>query len=704
MKNIRYIRDMNKLTALLAVLCLVSLIGCKITTHSTHAIFVSPDGNDSFSGREADLPLQSIAKATEIAQPGDTIFLHPGIYAGRNLIQEKHGAINQPIVITSLSDDPIEFAIIDGESEPALNVEHEGFVLENCSWLNLERLVFQNCWTSVIEIRESPYISVKSCHFTTGKRIIHARGHKTHHTLVEDCVAIHPKAVWNGWSWEALHHGEVSYYNGALLHPNKSGGGHIMRNCYLGNVYNAFRTRPESIKEDGNTEVYGNEMRNIRDNEFEPESWAWNMHYAYNQHLNIHKMYSIDGVRGGNIYIYGNTYTQTTDPVAMEEVSGIFKYSAYDKGALTYPCYAFNNSYYTGASVLRWGESTNHQLRHFNNAYQFFGGEQLFKLTEWQPGFEFDYDLINQEWPENIHLYGQEKHGVSGVMAGFITPAQGQFTLEEGSPCIDAGKQMILPEFDWEQDYGGSAPDVGAYEYEKPIDGPPFRFIPSPKGAFYEELPRISKYKVKRGHSIFVNSEVLYLYFSAPLDTSTVETSDFRIYSDGKAVGIRSMLFESEFELIFDLAIYVDHDKLSMEFPGEIKGKNGQPFTYWGSAMPLGVQRPDKPDLKNVPLPDDLNVLVPEIHRDYEGMEFVPYAARDSLEVIIKLKKAPDMNFVNILHILNAEGAKLKNIYEPRLEGNRVIFKVPSQDLTQGDYFARIKLGEISIREGFQLK
>ena len=36
---------------------------------------------------------------------------------------------------------------------------------------------------------------------------------------------------------------------------------------------------------------------NIRDNEFEPESWAWNMHYYQNDHWNVHKLFSIDGCR-----------------------------------------------------------------------------------------------------------------------------------------------------------------------------------------------------------------------------------------------------------------------------------------------------------------------------------------------------------------------------------------------------------------------
>ena len=183
-------------------------------------------------------------------------------------------------------------------------------------------------------------------------------------------------------------------------------------------------------------------------------------------------------------------------PGPFEEVSGIFKYSAYEEGPLTYPCYAFNNSYYTEAEVLRRGESTNDLLKHFNNAYHFFEGSQRFHLKEWQPGYELDYDCINQDWPPNIYKNQQEKHGLKNTDPMFSNGLEGDFSLKQESPCIDAGKVMVLPEFDWKQDYTGNAPDIGAYEGNTLTDGPPFRFIPSPNGALYKEYPRITRHKV----------------------------------------------------------------------------------------------------------------------------------------------------------------------------------------------------------------
>ncbi len=519
--------------------------------------------------------MKTIQRAMELARAGDSILLLPGTYSGTNALQDRHGMANQPITIRSFSGDPHKFAIIDGMSEPSSDASGEGFVLRQCSWINLENLVFRNCWTHVIQLYDSPYISIRGCHFSTGKRIIHAIGHDTHHTLVEYCYVRHPDAVWKGWSWESLHHGEVGYYNGALLHPNASGGGHIMRYNTIVNMFNAFRTRPKSIVEDGNIEIYGNYLVNIRDNEFEPESFAWNMHYYHNDHINIHKMFSIDGVEGGNIYIYGNTYTQTTDPWAMEEISGIFKYK---NGPITSPCYAFNNSYYTEAKVLRLGESTNHLLKHWNNAYEFFSGSSNFVLSAWQPGFEFDYDCINQDWPEVIHEKNQEKHGLANTLPGFTSGIDGQFALGDNSPCRDAGKIVELPEFDWVQSYEGSAPDIGAFEGNTRIDGPAFRFVPSPEGAFYKERPRISKHKVE--------DQQVRLFFSGPLDSTTFDREDLILYQNGEKVTINTLTFDKMgYSVLLQCDLLLSYDNLTLDWINRPIGNNGQELTDWGSSI-----------------------------------------------------------------------------------------------------------------------
>ncbi|MCB0664220.1 MAG: hypothetical protein KDC80_00285, partial [Saprospiraceae bacterium] len=472
-------------------------------TLAQRSIFVSPESKQTQDGSQSH-PFSKLEDAAAQAMPGDTIYLLPGRYNGTQQLRHIKGQPNQPIVITAFDKKAIP--VIDGLSEPSNDALHPGLLLDSCRWINISAIKFENCWFSVIDLNESSYISVEYCHFTSGKYTIHPHGLNTHHILVEHSVIRHPFQVWKGWSWLEMHHGEIQYYNGALIHPRRTGGGHIMRYNELHNMFNGFRTRPSNIKEDGNTEIYGNKFFNVRDNEFEPEGWAWNMHYYQNDHVNVHKLFSIDGVEGGNIYIYSNTYTQSDDPWTNYQVSGIYKYK---NGPLTWPCYVFNNSFYTTARVMKYGESSNHQMKHFNNAYQFFETENAFRVVDWQPGYEFDYDCINQGWSANIRLHNQEKNGLEHTDPHFSDPAEGQFPLAGGSPCIDAGKIMHLPEFGWNQPFSGSAPDIGAYEGAERVEGPPFRFIPSPEGAYYREYPRISRH--------YLRDQFLLLHFSAPL-------------------------------------------------------------------------------------------------------------------------------------------------------------------------------------------
>ena len=70
---------------------------------------------------------------------------------------------------------------------------------------------------------------------------------------------------------------------------------------------------------------------------------------------------------------------------------------------------------------------------------------------------------------------GQEAHGLNGnaTVVKFSDAASGEFTFLAGSNCINAG--VVIPQIndaDSNWPYGGSAPDIGALEYEEPAAAP----------------------------------------------------------------------------------------------------------------------------------------------------------------------------------------------------------------------------------------
>ncbi|MEM1121296.1 MAG: T9SS type A sorting domain-containing protein, partial [Bacteroidota bacterium] len=462
-----------------------------------------------------------------------------------------------------------------------------------------------------------------------------------------------------------------------LLHPAKSGGGHIMRNCTLINLFNGFRTRPERISEDGNIEIYENEFINIRDNDFEPEGWAWNIHYHHNRHFNIHKAYSIDDVRGGNIYIFGNTHYQSKDAWALDEVSGIFKYK---DGPLSYPCYAFNNSYYTEAKVLKSGEATNHLLKHFNNAYYFFQGSDRFRLDAWQPGYEFDYDCINQNWTRNITNNQQEQHGLEFTDPLFVDGANGNFQLQPTSLCIDAGKTMTLPELQWSQRFTGVAPDIGAYEGTQPTNGPPFRFIPSPEGTFYEELPRISQH--------LVADSTLILYFSAPLDTTAITTTDLLLFGSGTKIPVQEITFPNHaYEMYVTANQALSTEQLSLLFAKKPMGKNGLPFTYWGATIPIGESLRPLPDLSQVKA---LITSVTSVNLAPATLSIFPNPVRAGGSFVVSLPTFEKPTSDVFLQILSTNGQLLRTVELHDIRQEQFAIQL-ADELPQGVYVVRLE-------------
>ena len=98
-------------------------------------------------------------------------------------------------------------------------------------------------------------------------------------------------------------------------------------------------------------------------------------------------------------------------------------------GPLTWPCYVFNNSYYTTAprdEIWRIQQSSDEAFQ--QRLSIFLKLKNAFRVVDWQPGYEFDHDLINQNWSENIRKHQQERNGLANTLAGFSNPAEGDFT------------------------------------------------------------------------------------------------------------------------------------------------------------------------------------------------------------------------------------------------------------------------------------
>jgi hypothetical protein len=571
---------------------LVIVIVCVGSVHAQSVYFVGPNGSARNSGRVVTAPLHSITSAIDLASAGDTIYVLPGTYKEVIRVKNKNGAPEHKICVLGHANTLDQYPVIDGGVEqPTKEPIGSWITVDSSSWIEFGRMKFVNAWAFPVKIENSSYISFIENRFWGGKRVINVGGRLSHHILVEKCFWDQGGALL--WTiakdttgmdaWTSMHHGTMSYYNGSLIDFNGTGGSIVIRNNTIVNAYNAIRFRGRKGY-DSNIEIYDNSVLNIRDNDFEPEYYTYNLHIYHNRSHNIHRTLSIDNVEGGQIYYYGNIVTSDTDPWSLEICRGLWKVINGERRS-SYPLYAFNNSFLSSGTAFAATRGKVMNIHHHNNAY-FFRNDDAWYLHEWDSTDTFDYDISNKPWPASLTQNQQESHGRIADMK-FADAAKNDVHLESGSPGIDAGKILSLKEFDWVQAYEGLAPDVGAYENGKLVVGPPFRFLPSPdSGCAYQEKPRIVRCEIVEKR---VN-----LYFSSELDAGSIAKGSVEVFLAGKQIPVRGMTFpRNNFTLMIKTDSSLRTEGLSIRFKELPRGLNGEPVTLWGA--PSGfVYAPEK--------------------------------------------------------------------------------------------------------------
>ena len=551
--------------------------------------YVSPQGDNAHSGLSIDKPLKSINRAIGAAVAGDTVYVLSGTYKELVVFSGKKGLPENPICLLGLSTSVEEYPVIDGgAAEPSSEASNDWITISNSEWIEISRLKFTNGWTLPIKVSGSSYLTFRSCHFWGGKRVINAGGPTTHHILVEDCFW--DQGGENLWrlvrdkegvdAWTSMHHGAMEYFNGSLIDFSGTGGSMVIRRNTIVNAFNGIRYRGRRGF-DSNVEIYDNRVSRVRDNDFEPEYYTYNLHVYHNASHNIHRTLSVDNVEGGQIFYYGNVVTADTDPWTVSVCSGLWKIYGRE-GLLSYPIYAFNNSLYAPGVAFSHMPGKAMYLKHWNNAYVFLN-QGRWDLNEWDESDEFDYDISNRPWSSNLTTNRQEVHGIIAD-AGYVEPAKGNLMLQPGSKGIDAGKVVSLKEFEWTQQFDGKAPDIGAFERENLVEGPAFRFMIPPEGTVsYKERPRIVRSSLKKNE--------LRIHFSAEIDASSVKKDDFELYKGEKRLVVSSVTFpRNNYELVLDTESIPVSGELSLWFKNLPLGMNGERATAWASTMKIHMK------------------------------------------------------------------------------------------------------------------
>jgi hypothetical protein len=281
------------------------------------------------------------------------------------------------------------------------------------------------------------------------------------------------------------------------------------------------------------------------------------------------------------MYVYGNVGSwDASDPVPPEAI-GPYDYA---------PKYAVvkNCKWFTGEPVVFYHNSwkynkfglpnvvdNDRQMHHFNNIGVYDEGYSIqyaMQFAEW--GNAFDYDFSDKAWQTHLLDKGQEANGIVAPDPGWTDSANSDYRLQPGSVCIDAG--TVIPGFT--QSYDGAAPDIGAYEGDKLVEGPPFYIMEPDGGLGYIEKPRITRHRVAGNQ--------LTLFWSWPLDPATVQDDQIVVTVDGRPAVVTGHSMASPYrELVLTTDRNLEGAVLDIEFKTFPRGDNGKTATLWGSTL-----------------------------------------------------------------------------------------------------------------------
>lgn len=122
MLRLPFIKTLRMTSVLLMLLTFV--VSAPVFAAGTN-YYVSPSGSDSNSGTSLGSPFQTIQKAVDLAQPGDTINLASGTY-NQDILSRRNGTASAPITLTG----PSNAIIKGGGNGRVFEINHDYLTLD----------------------------------------------------------------------------------------------------------------------------------------------------------------------------------------------------------------------------------------------------------------------------------------------------------------------------------------------------------------------------------------------------------------------------------------------------------------------------------------------------------------------------------------------------------------------------------------------
>ncbi|MFN0171610.1 MAG: hypothetical protein ACKV22_34775 [Bryobacteraceae bacterium] len=449
------------------------------------------------------------------AQPGDTLLVHAGLYKPErlnyvdpmmapfdgSLSLTLKGTPEKPITIKAAGDGEVVF---DGAGN------HRFFDVMASAYHIFDHITVRNTDVAIFagqkEVLGAVGLTVKNCRFENVGFGVWTEYAGSSDFYIADNLFLGRDdrfrlVGWTGPLWGPIgpygSHPLTSYYAIKVYGP-----GHVIAHNAIAYFHDSIGIStygtPEKDPERraSSIDIYNNEMHMSNDDFVETDGGVHNIRVFNNRGVNaFHGGYSSQPIFGGPVYFYRNVLYHQTAGVAFKldaNPAGLFMYhnTLIGEQAVEGPTanvHWRNNLFMgrdtPGRGVMYWANATHQFSSDYNGYRPNKGVANQYRWAAPAPGQTL-YEPQARDWKSFATLAelqaatGQEKHGRELDFDIFesMTPSSPanrhavyhvmdlNFRLKPNSKAVDAG--VPIPTIN--EDFAGSAPDLGALELGKP--------------------------------------------------------------------------------------------------------------------------------------------------------------------------------------------------------------------------------------------
>ena len=440
----------------LALFSIVALLACA-TAASANTFYVSTAGSasDSNPGSQSQ-PWRTIQHAVDTINPGDTIIVQAGAYAGCRI--GRSGNAGAPCTLMAQSPGSVLINSLSTANRHQSLIEIENFDATVRYWV-IDGFELSGSQRYGVDLRDTDFVTVRNC-IAHGSRL----------TGIFLAFCYHP-LIQNNESYSNGEHGiyqsnsgDYPTIRGNNLHNNASAGLHMNgdRNFTPGDGIISFAVVEKNVVwENGLSGGSGINCDGVSDS-------IIRNNLLYNNHASGISLYAIDGAEGSSRNrVYNNTIIMAADgrwciniPPSSEGQTNPVGNDV--KNNILYTPHSFRGSVSTYSGAVS-GFSCDYNV--VVNRFSTDDGDTNMPLSSWR-------------------ALGYDQHSIVATPDQLFSNAAGNdYSLKSGSPAIDAGTSLAGNVTD---DIGGTSRpqgagyDIGCYESTGAPAAPTADFSASP--------------------------------------------------------------------------------------------------------------------------------------------------------------------------------------------------------------------------------